>query len=748
MSINLNAQNTPEDLVFQIKVATNTASSAITLNWNTLPNVTTYQVMRKKPQDANFLPLTTNQYSQNSFVDNSIVTGQAYEYAIYAGHTNNISGYVLAGINIQEKHSAGNIMLVIDSTYMIAAQAEINIFKRDLIKEGWRVYTDYAGRNESPTAVKQRIVSCNTNVSLEGIILMGHVPVPYSGNIAPDAHPDHVGAWPSDIYYGDMCTPQTSIWNDAFLVNTSASSTRNHNIIGDGKFDVSSVGYSNTPKIFVGRIDVSNMSLINSNDVALFKQYIIKNHEYRASIKKFRSQGLVDDNFGWVNGEAFAQNGWRNLSALLGPDSVHAGKFMTDLKNESYLWSYACGPGWYQGATGVGYITNFKSNELESVFTMIYGSYFGDWDNSNNFLRGPIASPSSTLVSVWAGRPNWFLHTMALGEPIGYGMLNSIDNVGTYFPKGFANAQVHQSIQGDPSLRMYMFEAPTELEAFAVENNSKIKLEWDASVDPNVTGYYVYRANNVDGNFQLMNQTPLNTLTFTDDTPIQTSPNDVAYMVRAVKLEQTATGTFNNLSPGALTEGLSVNAPLPVQILSFTGAGDESKNTLNWEVSEETNIEGYELERSTDLVKYETLGFVDAKVIGSQFNYSFIDYSPEDNNYYRLKIIDNEEGVSYHEKIVHISNQANSDFADLLYPNPAKQNMHLNLTTDFEGQGISITVFDMVGRVLQNSFTVSTEAGNATIDIDINNLSKGNYILRYKKEDEITAKNIKFSKID
>lgn len=748
ISLSSKAQSSPEDLVFQIDVQANPVTNSITLNWNTLPAVNTYRVMRKKQADANFTLLTTNLYSQNSFVDNTVTAGESYEYAVYAGNSNSKSGYVLAGMNIAAKHNAGNIMLVIDSTYMNVAYNEIELFKRDLIKEGWRVYIDYAGRGEDPTAVKQRIVSCNTNVSLEGIVLLGHVPVPYSGNISPDAHPDHVGAWPSDIYYGDMCTLQNSIWNDAVLVNTTATSTRNHNIVGDGKFDVSSVGYSNTRKIFVGRIDVFNMSLINSDDALLFKQYIHKNHAYRAGVKKFRSQGLVDDNFGWVNGEAFAQNGWRNLSALLGPDSVHAGKFMTDLKNESYLWSYACGPGWYQGATGLGNTTKFRSNELESVFTMIYGSYFGDWDNTNNFLRGPIASPSSTLVSIWAGRPNWFLHTMALGDPIGYGMLNSIDNIGTYFPKGYANAQVHQSIQGDPSLKMYVYEAPTNLEAFAVNNNTQVKLEWTASVDPAVTGYYVYRASDIDGAFQLITANPITLNSFMDNAPIQGAVGDVAYMIRAVKNEQTVTGNFENLSPGAITEGLSSNAPLPVRVVSFSGEKNDNSNTLSWNVNEQVDIEQYIIEKSIDQVNYEIVGELNATNDKNDINYSLIDYSPNVKNYYRLKIIGTEQQVFYHNKIVFLSNQTEELFSDLLYPNPAQNNIHLDLKTEYDGQGIDVVIFDMIGRVIQSNIYQTNSAGQSTININISNLTKGSYLLRYKKEDDPNTKNLKFAKRD
>ena len=333
------AQNKPKDLVFQVKVTTDVQNSEIRLDWNQLVNVTSYKVYKKLKGASNWTFVTNRSYNNNFFIDNNVPIGTAYEYAIYASHTNNISGYVCAGMNIDVNHHQGNVLLVIDSNYIIPANDEIQLFKRDLIKEGWKVLSVYAGRGENPSVVKQRIDACHNLSTLEGIILLGHIPVPYSGNIAPDAHSDHFGAWPADIYYGDMYTTANNVWQDAIQVNTTASSTRNHNVIGDGKFDASSIGYSSSQKIFVGRIDVTNMSTINSNDVALFKQYVIKNHAYKASIKKFKKQGLIDDNFGYFYGEAFAQNGWRNMSSLLGPENIVEGKYMTELKNDSYLWS-------------------------------------------------------------------------------------------------------------------------------------------------------------------------------------------------------------------------------------------------------------------------------------------------------------------------------------------------------------------------------------------------------------------------
>ena len=63
---------------------------------------------------------------------------------------------------------------------------------------------------------------------------------------------------------------------------------------------------------------------------------------------------------------------------------------------------------------------NFAASDPQVVFTMFFGSYFGDWDSQNNFLRAALATTNYTLTSAWVGRPYWHFHHMALGETIGF----------------------------------------------------------------------------------------------------------------------------------------------------------------------------------------------------------------------------------------------------------------------------------------------------------------------------------------
>jgi hypothetical protein len=176
---------------------------------------------------------------------------------------------------------------------------------------------------------------------------------------------------------------------------------------------------------------------------------------------------------------------------------------------------------------------------------MLLGSQFGDWDNPNNFLRAPLASPGWTLTSCWAGNPPYTFHRMAMGEPIGYSLLRTQNATeDDYYP---GPQLVHVALMGDPSLRLHPVGAPGNLTATA--NAEELLLQWTAPPGETLAGYHVYRADSLHGHFTKLNNTLVGGTTFTDGSPL---PGNAVYMVRAVKLEQSGSGTYWNLSLGTL----------------------------------------------------------------------------------------------------------------------------------------------------------------------------------------------------
>ena len=75
------------------------------------------------------------------------------------------------------------------------------------------------------------------------------------------------------------------------------------------------------------------------------------------------------------------------------------------LAANSYLWGYGCGGGTYTSCSGVGTSADFAASDPRVVFTMFFGSYFGDWESRDCLLRAPLASAGGGLTCCWATSP-------------------------------------------------------------------------------------------------------------------------------------------------------------------------------------------------------------------------------------------------------------------------------------------------------------------------------------------------------
>ena len=90
------------------------------------------------------------------------------------------------------------------------------------------------------------------------------------------------------------------------------------------------------------------------------------------------------------------------------------------------------------------------------------------------------------------------------------------------------------------------------------------------------------------------------------------------------------------------------SAPLPVTLEEFKGQEKNTAINLNWKTSHEENLNRFEVERSHDGVHFESIGIVFPWEDASHIDYAFTDKSATlGNNYYRLKMIDNNTTYKY-----------------------------------------------------------------------------------------------------
>lgn len=525
---------------------------AITLKW--LPDqygANSYTVYRKGKEAGGWNHIASLGGNASSYTDYNVGVGGAYEYQVVKAASRGYTGYgyIYAGIQAPFTENRGKVILVVDASVAGPLSTELARLKNDLVGDGWTVARRDVGRGDSPGNVRNVIINeYNSDPGrTKTVFLFGHVPILRSGGLNVDGHQSR--QMPADAFYGDM----------------------------DGWWDNPSYLPSDV-ELMVGRVDLWNMPGNGApspwpSEVEMLRNYLQKDHAWRHKRYTAPRRGLIGNRFGDFSGEAFAASGFRNFDPLIGSgktdianeqDGAPNGERWTSmLAANTYLWTYACGGGGYtsigamgtHGQYGDAWSTDLVAQDSKAVFFMLMGSWFGEWDSTDNLMRAVLATPSMGLTCSWAGRPHWYYHHMGLGEPIGYSAKITMNNNGLY--RNEVNNQqrgVHIALMGDPTLRMHQVAPPQNATASSVSGGTRIS--WSPSSD-SVIGYHVYRASSGNGPFDRLTSSPVGGTSYTD------SSGSGTYMVRAVQLENTPSGTYLNLSQGDFANAGGGDPPPP-----------------------------------------------------------------------------------------------------------------------------------------------------------------------------------------
>jgi hypothetical protein len=574
--------------------ATNvTSTNSFMLTWrlgNGLP--VTIQRRLYDPSDTQQwspLPNTPTNYYPMSITNTDLAVGQRYEYKV-------ADEYLLTAINGTPVEQRGKVVLVVDNNITNSLYSDLEKFHTNLVGDGWTVVrtnvpphddTSWTNNTNGIAWIKNFITntyyaSPATNLP-KAVILIGHVPVPHSGYLDPDYHGER--CLPADMYYGDV----DGVWTDTNLTqlcqltfhctNTLYGNQpdcscnvceplRHDNLQGDGKWDQSgcpSSGANSKYELYVGRIDSKNLDAfqelaipLSEND--LLHRYFEKNDRYRKGGSQLTTQVMTESYF--IQRDQYpgvVQQGIRLASRLFGyaPERL--------LSEDSFwpsnpsTWAVAAGNGQRHHIAGTpNYFHTVISSTTGSEHTFIapgtepmggfyclYGSCFMDHCYTNNLLRALImAGTDNNLGAMWfrgellqGYRNRLQFEQVALGETLGSGFLRTMNGITD-------NENTYQAWIGDPTLRLTISAAPTNL--VATPNGSNVNLSWTASAEP--SQYFVYRSTNaLDGSFTRITTSAISSTNFTETN----APAGLkVYMVRGLNVKITASGSYTNLSQG------------------------------------------------------------------------------------------------------------------------------------------------------------------------------------------------------
>ncbi|WP_420575602.1 T9SS type A sorting domain-containing protein [Ekhidna sp.] len=159
-----------------------------------------------------------------------------------------------------------------------------------------------------------------------------------------------------------------------------------------------------------------------------------------------------------------------------------------------------------------------------------------------------------------------------------------------------------------------------------------------------------------------------------------------------------------SFSTNFVTLGFNEPVPLPVELLMFSGKIEDSKTKLTWQTATEVNNDYFEVQHSTNGDDFKTVGTVQGNGNSNEvITYNFIHPSPEVGlNYYRLKQVDFDGSVEFHE-IIQLENSAGRIVNGMevsTYPNPTDpSNLNLRVLSGDNKSSISVRVMNLSGQL-------------------------------------------------
>ena len=182
--------------------------------------------------------------------------------------------------------------------------------------------------------------------------------------------------------------------------------------------------------------------------------------------------------------------------------------------------------------------------------------------------------------------------------------------------------------------------------------------------------------------------------------------------------------------------GYFICGPYPVEIMSFTSSVSKNNVTLRWSTSMESNNQGFDIERSSagsDV--WVKTGFVAGNGSTSEpENYSFSDKANTGHYKYRLRQIDYNGSVNFHDLAGEVIVGLPVAYAvSQNYPNPFNPSTKIDFELPYDSK-VSILLYDISGREVSRLVNGQVAAGYHNIQVNGSNLSSGMYFYRISAE--------------
>jgi len=182
-------------------------------------------------------------------------------------------------------------------------------------------------------------------------------------------------------------------------------------------------------------------------------------------------------------------------------------------------------------------------------------------------------------------------------------------------------------------------------------------------------------------------------------------------------------------------------APIPVELTSFTATTQNNGVLLKWTTATELNNSGFEVERKQENSSWSKITFLQGNgTTSSQKEYSYFDGNLASGKYlYRLKQIDFDGSFEYSNIIEADVNVPTKFELSQNYPNPF--NPYTVITYSLPKAGyVSLKVYNALGQEVSTLINGIKDAGIHKIDFNAAGLNSGIYFYKLESDNATQVK--------
>lgn len=176
----------------------------------------------------------------------------------------------------------------------------------------------------------------------------------------------------------------------------------------------------------------------------------------------------------------------------------------------------------------------------------------------------------------------------------------------------------------------------------------------------------------------------------------------------------------DNNDPSRIT-----NSILPVTLIQFTAQKSTGGIELKWKASSTGDPGNFVIEKSTDGIRFQSIGTVAINTASTTASYSFTDRSPSNRgkNYYRLRIEEFNAPTKL-SRIVFVDMDGKKEY--LAYPTAATSLIFVQVP-----KATRISIFNSAGILVKRMLLEQSQG------VEVGNLNKGVYQIRFEGTQEM-----------